>query len=244
MGALQMTKQLMIYETVTPISSQTHADWSVEVGSNFSFARGLNSVPLLVAEFSAAAVEQTIVFSGDRKTIMPSVILGMKANANGHVNDDGTWKGGYIPAFLRRYPFVFAASETNEKLTLCMDDAFEGMNTKGKGEPFFSAQGEPSPFLQQQLKFNQGYQEQSKRTQAFAKALFKLDILEPSKIDFQFAGKKSSLGGFLTINREKFKALPAKKLKEMMKADQLELCYQHLQSLNNLAPMAKRLSSS
>ncbi len=237
-----MTKQLMIYETVTPISSQTHADWSVETGTDYSFAKNLNSVPLLLAEFSAAALEQTIVFSGDRKTIMPAVILGVKANANGHVNADGTWKGGYVPAFLRRYPFVFAASEANEKLTLCMDDAFEGMNTQGKGEALFDAKGQPSAFLQKQLKFNQEYQEQSKKTQAFAKALFQLDILEPSKIDFQFAGKKSSLGGFLTINREKFKALPAKKLKEMMKADHLERCYQHLQSLNNLAPMARRLS--
>ena len=237
-----MAKQLMIYDNVTPISSETHRGWSVEMGQDYSFAKGLNSVPLLMAEFAAAAVEHTIVFSGDRKTVMPAIILGLTANKNGHVADDGSWRGGYVPAFLRRYPFVFAGAEGNERLTLCMDDAFDGFNTAGKGEAFFDDDGQPSTFLQGQLKFNQGYQDQSKKTQAFARGLMALGVLEPSKIDFQYAGKKASLGGFLTINREKFKALPAKKLKEMMKSDQLEACYQHLQSLNNLAPMAKRLS--
>ncbi len=238
-----MTKQLMIYENVTPISAETHGDWSVEIDGNYSFAKEVNSVPLLLAEFAAAATEQTIVFSGDRKTIMPSLILGVQGNVNNHVNADGSWRGSYVPAFLRRYPFVFAASQSGENLTLCMDDTFAGFNTKGNGERLFDGDGKPSEFLQKQLQFNQGYQDQFTKTQAFARGLAKLGILEPSKVDFQFAGKKSSLTGFQTINRDKFKALQGKKLKEMMKSDQLERCFQHLQSLNNLAPMARRLSA-
>lgn len=238
-----MAKQLMIYNNVTPLSSTVHGNWSVEMGKDYAFAKDVSAVPLLLAEFPAAAVEQTIVFSGDGKSVVPSLILGLSANTNAHVKEDGSWHSGYIPAFLRRYPFIFAGSEGQEKLALCMDDSFAGISKTGKGEPLFDADGKPTAFLQTQLRFNQEYQEQSKKTQAFTKALKKLGLLEPSKIDFQHAGKKASLGGFMTINREKFQALPAKALKDMMKSGDLERCFQHLQSLNNLGPMARRLSA-
>jgi hypothetical protein len=238
-----MAKQLMIYERAVPISSDRHRDWSVRMGATYGFARNVNSVPLLAAEFIAAAQDYTIVFAGDDKTVFPSVILGMRENENGHVNAAGHWTGGYIPAFLRRYPFVFARSEDGQTFTLCIDEEFEGFNKEGRGERMFDADGQRTQFLETMLTFTREYQALFERTQAFCQKLVDHGLMQPAQAQFNLpGGQTASLAGFFTIDRAKLKALPPEVLAGMAATDELELCYVHLQSLNNLTPMARRLA--
>ncbi|SOH93279.1 SapC protein [Monaibacterium marinum] len=238
-----MTKQLMIYERAVPVSSDAHRDWSVQAGRDFSFASEINSVPLLAAEFAAAAGEHTIVFAGEGDAIFPSVILGQRDGQNAHVNAEGTWLSGYIPAFLRRYPFVFAGAEDTSNFTLCIDEEFDGFNKDGKGERLFDSAGERTEYLERMLKFTSDYQTQFNRTQMFAKRLADLDLLEPAQAQFRDAeGKQSSLTGFKTIKRDALRQLSGDTLAEMAKTDELELCYLHLHSLTNLPSMNQRLA--
>jgi hypothetical protein len=239
-----MAKQLMIYERAVPVSVDAHKDWSVKSENDFGFAREVNSVPVLAAEFAPTAMEYTIIFAGDGDVVFPSVILGMKEGNNAHVKKDGSWDGRYVPAFFRRYPFVFAASEDQSTFTLCIDEEFEGLNKKGKGERLFDAEGKRTQYLENVLAFSTEYQAQFTRTQAFAKRLQDLDLLEPAQAQFSLAGgERTQLTGFKTINREKLRNLPAETLAEMAKTDELELCYLHLQSLNNLTPMTQRIAA-
>ena len=148
-----MAKQLMIYERAVPLSSETHLDWSVRQDGTFGFARDINSVPILAAEFSACAQEYAIIFAGEGDTVFPSVILGMKDGQNACVREDGTWDGRYVPAFLRRYPFVFAVSDDQQTFTLCVDEEFEGLNKDGEGERLFDSKGNRTQYLETTLKF-------------------------------------------------------------------------------------------
>jgi hypothetical protein len=237
-----MAKQLMIYERAVPISSQRHRDWSVVTGQDYTFARHVNSVPLLAAEFIAAATDYTIVFAGDESNVFPSVILGMRDNENSHVGAEGGWTGGYIPAFLRRYPFVFSRSEDGRTFTLCIDEEFEGFNKDGRGERLFDSEGNRTRFLEAMLTFTREYQSLFERTQVFCRRLVANGLLQPAQAQFNLpGGQRSQLGGFLTVDREKLKALPPEELAQMAATDELELCYVHLQSLNNLTPMARRI---
>jgi hypothetical protein len=240
-----MTKQLMIYERAVPISSDRHRDWSVQSGGDFSFAREVNSVPLLAAEFIAAATDCTIVFAGDEQTVFPAVILGMASNRNDHVDADGKWSAGYIPAFLRRYPFVFARSSDARTFTLCIDEEYEGFNKEGRGERLFDSEGKRTQYLGSMLTFTREYQSLFERTQQFCRRLKEHDLLQQAHANFSLPdGERTQLGGFYTINRDKLKALPPEALADMAKTDELELCYVHLQSLNNLTPMARRVSAA
>ena len=117
-----MTKQLMIYESAVPVSSESHRDWSVKMGEDYKFSSKVNSVPLLAAEFRAAAQDYAIVFAGDGNDVVPSVILGVRDGENSNVSADGSWTGSYVPAFLRRYPFVFSRSEDEKDFVLCIDE--------------------------------------------------------------------------------------------------------------------------
>ncbi len=235
-----MTKQLMIYERAVPVSSETHRDWSIQAGRSYGFAKEINSVPLLAAEFAAAAADHTIVFAGEGDAVFPSVILGQRDGHNAFVGGDDAWKGGYIPAFLRRYPFVFASTENNSQFTLCIDEEFDGFNTDGKGERLFDAEGNRTEYLEKMLKFTSDYQAQFNRTQLFAKRLADLDLLEPAQAQFRDAdGKQSSLTGFKTIKRDALRQVAGDTLAEMARTDELELCYLHLHSLTNLQKLGR-----
>lgn len=239
-----MAKQLMIYERAVPVSADKHRDWSVRMGADYGFARAINSVPLVAAEFMAAAVHYPIVFAGEGDAIMPAIILGMADGQNGSVLADGTWDGGYVPAFLRRYPFVFARSDAGDSFTLCVDEEFEGFNNEGRGERMFDSDGTRTQFLNNMLRFLQEYQSQFTITQRFTKRLKDLNLLESAQASFTTNGRTSQLAGFQTVNRQKLKELPAETLKEMALTDELELCYLHLHSLNNMTPMAQRIAAA
>lgn len=240
-----MAKDLMIYERAVPISNERHRDWSVKTGTNYAFARGINSVPLVAAEFIAAATEFTIVFAGEGEAIIPTAILGMRDSENAYVADDNSWQGKYVPAFLRRYPFIFMSSEDQQTFTLCVDEEFDGFNKDGIGERLFDAEGERTQYLEAMLNFTREYQAQFNRTSRFMKRLRDLDVLEPAQARFQLpGGEAAALAGFQKINRDKLKELPGETLSEMAKTDELELCYVHLQSLNNLNVMANKQAGS
>ena len=239
-----MSKQLLIYKRAIPVSSDSHRDWAIKMGDNYKFASDVNSVPLLAAEFLTAAQDYAIVFAGDGDNVVPSVILGIRDNENCNVGTDGSWTGGYVPAFLRRYPFVFSRSQDEKDFVLCIDEEFDGFNQDGKGERLFDTDGERTTFLQSKLTFVSEYQTQFERTSAFCKRLQEHDLLEEAQAQFNLAdGQTASLSGFFRINREKLKALPADTLVQMVRSDELELCYAHLSSLGNLTSMAQKIAA-
>jgi hypothetical protein len=237
-----MPKQLLIYETAVPLSFVRHSDCSVEVGTSYGFSDTVNSVPLMAVEFPHAESEYAIVFAGDA-ALMPAVILGVRGNENLFLSRAQAWEAKYIPAFVRRFPFVFSTSADENRLILCIDEAFAGFNREDRGERLFADDGKPSPYVENVLKFLQEYQAQFRRTQAFCAKVRDLDILEPMQAQVEMAsGERVSLRGFQAVSRAKLRALPAETLAELARTDELELLYLHLQSMRNFLGLPGRLA--
>jgi hypothetical protein len=175
---------------------------------------------------------------------MPAVILGLRGNENLYLKADGRWDADYTPAFVRRYPFVFSSSEDGTKFTLCIDESFSGFNQSGKGARLFDDEGKASGYVENVLKFLQEYQNQFRVTQAFCKHVSSLGLLEPMQAEVTLAsGEKSSLAGFMAVNRDKLKALSGDQFAALAKTDELELMYLHLQSLRNFERLKNRLAA-
>lgn len=237
-----MSKQLMIYGEVTPINKKKHLNFSVKTGVNYEFARTVNSLPLMAVEFPNAASEYPVVFAGKDDNVMPVAILGIKDQQNLFLNDDGTMSARYIPAFLRRYPFVFSTADDGANFVLCIDESFEGCNENGVGERLFDSEGEQSQYLNNMLNFLKEYQAHFVRTQLFCKKLKELDLLEP--VGAQFvppSGERMTLTGFMAINRNKLQSLTGAQYEELAKTGELELAYIHLQSLSNFSSMVEKV---
>ena len=237
-----MTTQLLIYQTAVPVSSGRHAKCSVEAGAGFAFTSKLNSVPLMAVEFPQATPEYAVVFAQSGDDVVPVVILGARENENLYLADDDAWRAKYVPAFIRRYPFVFSPSEDGKTFTLCVDEAFQGLNYLGRGQALFTEDGKHTAYVDDVLKFLQEYRAQFLRTQAFCKKLKELDLLEPMQAQFTLgSGEKMSLGGFQVVDRKRLKALPAETLHQLAANDELELIYLHLQSMRNFNEVKDRL---
>ena len=93
------------------------------------------------------------------------------------------------------------------------------------------------------LEFLKEYQAQFQRTQAFCKKLKELNLLESMRAQIKLnTGQQMGLTGFMAVSRDRLKALPAETLSELVKADELELIYLHLQSMRNLNAMVDRVA--
>jgi hypothetical protein len=240
-----MSTQLLIYETAVPVSSGRHGKSSIEAGKGYAFARKINSVPLMAVEFPQASPQYAIVFAQSRDEVMPVVILGARQGENLYLGQDDSWSATYVPAFIRRYPFVFSASEDGKTFTLCIDEAYQGLNYQGRGQAMFTEDGKQTPYVDNVLKFLQEYRAHFLRTQAFCKKLVEHKLLEPMQAQFTLGqGEKMSLGGFQAVNRDKLKALPGDVLAQLAATDELELIYLHLQSMRNFSEVKDRLASS
>ena len=193
--------------------------------------------------------EYTVVFAATDKAgnVTPFVILGVKENQNLYVSAEGDWTAKYIPAFVRRYPFVFASIEDGKKFTLCIDESWEGCNCEGRGERLFDDQGNRTPFLDRLVKFNEEFQRNAQTTSLYCNKLKELELLDAKEARLNIAlsgGEEVKLTGFMVVNREKLNALPPESLSELAKNDALELTYAHLLSMNNLGIMAGRMAEN
>ena len=238
-----MSSQFLFYQKVTPVSQRRHAGWSLDRSGRYDFARSVTSVPLTAVEIPHAAREYTIVFQGSGVPTQV-VLLGIEENQNTYVQGDGSWNARYVPAFIRRYPFLFALSEDESTLTLCVDENFEDCNQEGRGQAFFDEKGERSAYLSSVLEFLEDYQGQFARTERFCQKLQELGLLESMKAQFKLGrDKERTLAGFSAVKREKLKALPGETLAELAKTDELELIYAHLGSLDNFTGMLERIAA-
>lgn len=239
-----MSTQLLIYEKVIPVSKSRHTGWSIKTGGNYEFAKSVNSVPLVAVEFPNAAIEYPIVFAGEGDAMMPVVLLGMRDKENLYLDGDNHWDAKYVPAFIRRYPFVFSKSEDGATFTLCVDEEFSGCNQEDRGERLFDSEGERTQYLENMLRFVNDYQGQFMRTQIFCKKLQELNLLEPMQAQFTLnSGQRLRLAGFSAVNRERLKEMTDEQAAGLFKTDELELVYLHLHSMRNFNEMLNRTNA-
>ena len=236
-----MTRQLLIYDDPAPLSSETHRDVSLRALTGLPHAAGLNSVPIVVAEFEKVAAEYPIVFAGTGEATTPVALLGLGAGENLFLGADDAWQGRYVPAFLRRYPFVFAG-DAGERLTLCMDMKHPGVNREGRGERLFDADGNRTRYLEDMLRFVSDYQAQHAATQAVCRRIDALGLLEEARADAVAPnGARRQLTGFRSLNTTRLAQLEDATALELFRADILRLLHLQLASLEQLGALARRL---
>ena len=227
----------MFYRNVVALSRERHKGWFVDADQGYSFAANSNSVFIAASEFAIAAREYAIVFAraGDGKAI-PAVVLGLKRDQNLMIDERGSWRANYVPAYVRRYPFILArASEESEEFTVCIDEAYSGFNTAQEGQQLITDDGEHGDLLSNSVKFLQDFHNHTLITSHFCGMIDEAGLLDSMQANISLnSGKSFSLSGFFAVTREKLKTLSAEKLKELLDKDYLDLIYRHMHSLSNI----------
>ena len=229
----------MFYTKPIALNEQAHKDWKIEAVEDYKFAKKTNSVYLMSAEFVLASKEYPVVFVSNNDVITPIALLGLKDDTNQFVVPKGGWDADYIPAYVRRYPFIPATKEGSDDLMLCIDEGYKGLNSKKAKLALFDKDGKPDVITQQAINLLQSYNAENKVTAAFCQKLVDLDLLEEAQVEGATAsGEQVKLGGFLRISQAKLAKLTAKSIKDLFDSGALELIYAHFQSMANLKKLA------
>ncbi|MBT5229848.1 MAG: SapC family protein [Methylococcales bacterium] len=225
----------LFYKNVAALKQDTHHAWRVPEPLNFSFASQTNLVYLTQLEFSLAARHYPIVFSESADTLVSVALVGLEKDRNLFVSGEGEWLAEtYIPAYVRRYPFILATADDGKTFTVCLDEDYRSLEKdKTVGKLMFTKQGEQSASLKQHINFLKEYEAQVEATKQFCYALKGLDLFEPVQAQISPKGMQEfSLSGFMVVNRKKLNQLNGDQLAALAKKGYLEVIYQHLWSLD------------
>lgn len=228
----------MFYKKPEALNQEVHKGLTMGQLKSWSFAKS-NAVPLLAAEVGQAAKEYPIIFNKTADSYIPMALLGLENDENLFVDKDGVWHANYVPAIVRRYPFVSAAAGDNKEI-VCIDveaDVFKDP----EGKPLFDEAGKPTELLNNALAFLGDFRAQTTLTVSAMKTLAEQNILKEVVLNATCPdGAQHAVGGVYIIDLPGFNALSAEALHKLFNTGALGLCYAHLQSLTNLDALAVR----
>jgi hypothetical protein len=235
-GFGQISGNVLFYSRPEPLSPELHKNLGVKrTEGPFGFAKVGHAVPLTVGEFPLAAVSGPIIFVGDEK--LPLAVMGLNAGENMFVRPDGLFEPGvYVPAYVRRYPFVFAQDNEQQQLVLCIDRGAEFIVENGE-LPFFNEDGSPSDYTKNCIEFCNSFEVERQRTLSFVQLLKDLDLFEIKEANFTpmnpdgTQGSPQKIAEYYGISEEKVNQLPTDKLTELRNNGALAQIYAHLISL-------------
>ncbi len=230
----------LFYQSPRILLPNAHGDRSLGRQGDFRFAAHSNAVPLVAEEMAVAGRHYPVVFT-DGATPQPIAVLGLRGQHNLFVNEAGQWQAGvYVPAYVRRYPFIFHENAAGTELTLCVDEASEHL-VSGRHNPLFDVQGEPTPLTRNALAFCRDYQAQHKLAVAFTRALIQADVLVDHRADVSLRdGQRLSLEGFKVIDETRFAKLPDETFLAWRRQGWLPLVYSHFFSVGAWSALVDR----
>ncbi|WP_297803336.1 SapC family protein [uncultured Brevundimonas sp.] len=229
-----LTGTVLFYSQPEPLSVEAHGKLGVKpVDKPYAFIGQTNIVPLTVTEFAPAALSYPVIFVGETK--QPVAAMGLSANDNLFVTDGDIRSDAYIPAYARRYPFVFANDDAQQRMILCIDRAAPYF-VEGGETPLFEG-NEPSAYVKNAMEFCNNFEQERIRTESFVALLNELDLFEVKEANFTprnpdgTPGTPQKLAEYFAVSEDKLKKLPAKKLAELRDNGALGQIYAHLVSL-------------
>ena len=226
----------LFYQRLEPLSTNAHAIWRTRPTDKAPFLARTHAVPLTVDEFVLAQRFYPIVFSvGDNP--VPLALMGLNEGMNVFVDAEGKLRDEvYVPAYVRRYPFVFANDDTGDRMIVCIDRAADAVSEQPDA-PFFE-NGEPSEFTRNAIKFCEDFETERRRTDSFLELMRELDLLETKRAVFQPRnpdgspmGDPQTVAEYYAVSEERLKGLSAEKFAELRDNGALAQIYAHLTSL-------------
>ncbi|MBN2971545.1 SapC family protein [Roseomonas aeriglobus] len=225
----------LFYNDLVPLSSETHADWRVKPAQAAPFLANQHAVPVTVEEFPLVARHMPVVFAvGDDP--VPLALMGLNEGVNVFIDADGklTNDDVYVPAYIRRYPYLLArlTPDANE-LSLCFDPSSETIGAFEDGEKLFE-NGQPTELTKAILAFAEQFEQAGQKTAQFVRELKEYDLLIDGEVSIQPEGAAQPFvyRGFQMVDEKKLSELRGDQLRKMAQSGMLPLVYAHLFSLS------------
>lgn len=235
----ELTGNVLFYKNPQPLNPEQHAGLGVKkIDEPFAFLREAHAIPVTVTEFGMTSSAYPIIFVGEEFT--PVAAMGVRSGENLFVRADGQAEQDfYVPAFARRYPFVFANDNDGDRLLLCIDRDAPMVTSSQPEIPLFE-NGEPSSFTQNAIQFCQEFERQRRATEEFVAIVRRMNLFEQKSVAFQPrneqgnpVGEQQKIADYWAIDENKLNELTDEQFKELRSNGALGAIYAHMISLLN-----------
>lgn len=236
-GQDRMPPPLFYHEPVA-VTVNRHGDKKIRAADDYSYATETNAVPITLPEFVLAARHYPIVFVGPE--LVPTVALGFRPDQNVFVDDQGKWERlSYVPAYVRRYPFILLGKPEDERLQLGVDSP--GATDDPNGRALFDGEKETQT-VTEALDLCQQFHGAYQATAEFSQMLKDSDLIEERSLEVDLPDQeKLDIGAFASINEQKLREVSDDRFLEWRKKGWLAAMYFHVASLNNWEQVMARL---
>ncbi len=232
----------LFYKHPMPLDAKKHNELSLKKDFGFDFTKDINAVPVNMIEMPQISHNYPIAFSPDDNAT-PVAILGLRDNENLFLDAQNKWDmSTYIPAYIRRYPFIFSELPNSDQLTLCIDND-PSVVEKGTAQPFFDGDSNPSDLSKNALEFCKSYHAAAGQTLEFSKAIADSGLLIQREAQINISGnRRINFSGFRIIDEKKFAELDDKVFLEWRAKGWLPFIYAHLFSGAQWQNLTRRLN--
>lgn len=233
----------MLYNQLEPLNSGQHGKLKIRRMSGVPALANTHAIPLTIDEFGLAQRHYPIIFSvGDDP--VPLALMGLNEGVNTFIGEDGRMleDSYYVPAYLRRYPFLLARlSQESDELSLCFDPTSGALAEVEEGEALFDGD-QPSEATQAVLQFCEQFETAGQRTSLFMSELVKSGLLMDGEVAIQPEGSEQPFiyRGFQMIDEDKLRELRGDELRKMNQNGMLPLVFAHLFSLGQIREVFAR----
>jgi hypothetical protein len=225
----------LLYSDLQPLSSNLHGNWKIRRLEKSPNMANVHAVPATVEEFPLLQRHYPVVFSvGDNP--VPLALMGLNEGVNVFLDAQGVLidREVYVPAYLRRYPFLLAKLRPeSDELSLCVDPSSGAVGEFEDGEPLFDGD-QPSEATKAVLQFCEQFETAGQRTGAFMEELKQANLLMEGEVAIQPEGQEQPFvyRGFQMVDEEKLRNLRGDELRKMNQNGMLALIFAHLFSLS------------
>ena len=240
----ELSGNVLLYKQPEPLNVETMGSLGMAaIEKPFLFAKEAHAVPLSVTEFGPAAMRFPIIFTGE--DFLPLAIMSIRQNENLFLKDTGYFEPDvYIPAYIRRYPFVLAQETGSDRLVVCLDRAADAVKEGGEIKLFDGK--ELSEFSKNAVEFCTNFETERQRTVQFVQELKRLDLFELKTATFEPMKPDGTrepaimIAEYYGIDEVKLNALSADELVKLRDTGALQQIYAHLMSLMNWERLVSR----
>ncbi len=198
------------------------------------------------SEFRDVQTNYPILFHRDEKGVYyPVALFGFEEGENLYLDDDG-WDAGYVPAMIRRQPFMigFQQTETDgEKglIRVLSIDMEHPRVSQDEGEALFQPLGGRTEYLESTANLLEAIYEGQEHGKQFVKECYERGLIEEVSFDIALKdGSRNQLLGFSTINEERVQEMSGEALEQFNKKGFLMPLFMMLASLTNIRSLVER----
>ncbi len=240
-----INKGKAMFTKIEPLTQNNHQDIRFTSTSNYNFAKSVSNAPVAFSEFIHASKYYPIVFL--KGNTLPVVLLSLNRDHNNFINQDGSWKVPYIPAYFRQYPFILVKAAPSEDLQDISSNATENQDryvvcidrdaphfASSQGDIMFTANGQFTEMTQKAVEFLKLYQQEMSVTSGIVKVIEDKGVLVDKQFNVNMNGQNITVGGFRTVDMQKLNALDDAVLADWVRKGIMPLIISHVNSLSGM----------